>query len=149
MASFPECFPPDHIVELKCDHFCGGLSKHFKAMVAYLKASGNEKMYSDYLWAALEAEKEEAMEPSHHPPVASTSKPRAMSFFLMQKLKGSQSAVTPSAWVAHQEEENADKEECINSEDPDGIEDVTEEFIVCSCQSSEGCSAGLEVLLPL
>ena len=26
-ASFPECFPPDHIAELKCDHFYGGLPK--------------------------------------------------------------------------------------------------------------------------
>ena len=38
-ASFPECFPPDHIAELKCDHFYSGLPKWLKAMVAYLKAS--------------------------------------------------------------------------------------------------------------
>ena len=49
VASFPECFMPDHITELKHDHFCGGLPKWFKAMVAYLKASTNEKTYSDYL----------------------------------------------------------------------------------------------------
>ena len=48
-ASFLECLPPDHITELKHDHFYGGLSKWFKVMVAYLKASGNEKMYSKYL----------------------------------------------------------------------------------------------------
>ena len=37
-ASFPDCFPPDHIVELKRDHFYGGLPKRLKAMVAYLKS---------------------------------------------------------------------------------------------------------------
>ena len=48
-ASFPEYFPPDHIAELKQDHFYRGLPKRVKVMVAYLKASGNEMMYSDYL----------------------------------------------------------------------------------------------------
>ena len=38
-ASFPECFLPDHVTELKCDHFYGGLPQRLKAMVAYLKAS--------------------------------------------------------------------------------------------------------------
>ena len=37
-ASFPDCFPPDHVAELKSDHFYGGLPKQLKAMVAYLKA---------------------------------------------------------------------------------------------------------------
>ena len=64
-VSFPEYFPPEYISELKCDHFYGGLPKWLKAMVAYLKASTNEKTYSDYLQAAREAEKEEAMEPFH------------------------------------------------------------------------------------
>ena len=32
-ASFPEHFPPDHMAELKCDHFYGGLPKCLKAMV--------------------------------------------------------------------------------------------------------------------
>ena len=63
-ASFPEHFPLDHLTELKHDHFYGGLPKWLKAMVDYLKASTNEKTYLDYLWAAREAEKEVAMEPS-------------------------------------------------------------------------------------
>ena len=63
-ASFQEHFPPDHIAELKCDHFYSGLLKWLKAMVAYLKASTNEKTYSDYLWAVRETEKEEVREPS-------------------------------------------------------------------------------------
>ena len=45
MSSFPECFPPDYIAELKHDCFYGGLPKCFKVMVEYLKASSNEKMY--------------------------------------------------------------------------------------------------------
>ena len=51
VASFPECFLLDHITELKHDCFFGGLPKRLKAMVAYLKTSTNEKIYSDYLCA--------------------------------------------------------------------------------------------------
>ena len=77
-----------------------------------------------------EAEKGEAMEPSCNQTTASTSKPKAMNFFPLQKLKGSQPAVTPSAQGAHLEEEGAGKEECAADEDPDGIEGVTKEVIV-------------------
>ena len=63
-ASFPECFPPDCMAELKYDCFFGGLPKWLKAMVAYLKASPWEKTYSDYLCAMREAEKEDSVEPS-------------------------------------------------------------------------------------
>ena len=80
-ASFPEHFPPDHIAELKCDCFYSGLPKWLKAMVAYLKASTSERMYSDYLWAVREAEKEEAMQPSQIQTADSTSKPKMMSSF--------------------------------------------------------------------
>ena len=65
-----------------------GLPKWFKVMVTYLKASTSEKMYSDYLQVAHKDEKEEAMEPSQHPPMASTSKPQVMGFFPLWKLKG-------------------------------------------------------------
>ena len=61
-ASFPECFPPNHVAELKHDHFYGGLPKCLKAMVTYLKASPQEKTYSNYLRAMREAEKEDSME---------------------------------------------------------------------------------------
>ena len=43
-VSFPEHFPLDCVTELKCNHFYNGLPKWLKAMVAYLKASTNEKM---------------------------------------------------------------------------------------------------------
>ena len=82
VVSFQEHFPPDHIAELKHDCFYRGLPKRLKSMVAYLKVSTNEKMYSDYLQAVRKAEKEEAMEPSHSQTTDSTSKPKAMSFFL-------------------------------------------------------------------
>ena len=51
-ASFLDRFPPDQVAKLKHDHFYGRLPKWLKAMVAYLKATPNEKTYSDYLHAA-------------------------------------------------------------------------------------------------
>ena len=80
-VSFLEHFPPDYIAKLKHDHFYSGLPKWLNAMVAYLKASTNEKTYSDYLWAAREAEKEEAMEPSCSQMADNSTKTKAMSFF--------------------------------------------------------------------
>ena len=99
-------------------------------MVAYLKATANEQTYSDYLQMAWEAEKEEIVDTSHSLAMASTSKLIATSFFPLWKLKGSQLAITPSMQMVHLEEKSANKEEGINGEDPDGIEDVTEEFII-------------------
>ena len=71
------------------------------------------------------------MDPSCSQMANSTSKPKMMSFFPLQKLKGTQPARTPTVWVVHLEEESNDKEEGIESEDLDGIEGITEEFIVC------------------
>ena len=130
VASFPECFPPDCIAELKHDCFHGRLPKWLKAMVAYLKASAHEKMNSDYVWAAREAEKEEAMEPSNSQTTGKTSKPKATSFFPLWKLKGIQPTKTCAVRVVHLEEEGSDKEAGAKSEDPDGIDGVTEEFII-------------------
>ena len=127
---FPECFLPVHITELKCDHFYSGLPKRLKAMVAYVKASANEKTYSDYLQAVRETEKEEAMEPSCSQTADSTSKPKVMSFFPLWKLKGTQPTKAPAIWVAHLEEESTNKEEGAESEDPNGIKGITKEFIV-------------------
>ena len=61
-ASFPDCFHPDPVVELKRDHFYGRLSKQLKVMVAYLKVGPQARTYSDYLRAAREAEKEDSIE---------------------------------------------------------------------------------------
>ena len=51
-ASFPDRILPDQVAELKQDCFYGGLPKWLKSVVAYLKATPNEKTYSDYLHAA-------------------------------------------------------------------------------------------------
>ena len=131
-TSFPECFPPDHMAKLKCNCFYGGLPKQLKAMVAYLKASLQEKTYSDYLWAAREAEKEDSMELPQSQTTDNIAKPKVTSFFPLQKLKGTQPAVkTPTMSLVHLEEESAKKDEVVDSEDPDGIDRVMEEFMVC------------------
>ena len=54
-----------------------------------------------------------------------------MSFFPLQKLKGTQPTKTPAVQVAHLDKESANKEEGTESEDPNGTEGITEEFIVC------------------
>ena len=100
-------------------------------MVAYLKASANEKMYCDYLRATSEAEKEKAMEPSCSQTTDKPSKPKATSFFCLQKLKGTQPTKNPAVRVAHLEEEGSDEEAGAKSKDPDGLDGVMEEFIVC------------------
>ena len=58
-ASFPDCFPPDRVVELKKDCFYGRFPKQLKAIVAYLKVGPQVRTYSDYRRAAREAEKED------------------------------------------------------------------------------------------
>ena len=100
-------------------------------MVTYLKATTNKKTYSDCLQAAWEAEKEKMMETSQSLAMASRSKPMATSFFPLQKLKGSQLAVTPSVQMVHLEEKSTNEEEGIDGEDPGGMKSMTDEFIVC------------------
>ena len=133
-ASFPDCFPPDHIAELKRDHFYGGLPKRLKAMVAYLKAGPQVRTYLDYLRAAREAEKEDLIElsrSSRTQPTDGPSKPRTTSFFPLRKLKGSQAFPKKSTVCLVQlEEEDANDAEDPESDDPNGIEGVTEEFMV-------------------
>ena len=134
-ASFPDCFPPNHVTKLKQDHFYNWLPKHLKAMVAYLKASPQEKTYSDYIWAAREAEKEDSMELSQSPQnqtMNNTAKSRTTSFFLLWKLKGNQPAPKMAVvHLAHLEEGSARRDKEVESEDPDSINGVTEEFMVC------------------
>ena len=92
-ASFPDCFPPDRVVELKMDHFYGGLSKWLKVMVAYLKVRPQVRTYSDYLRVAREAKREDSLELSRSSRTQlanGPSKPRTTSFFPLRKLKGNQ-----------------------------------------------------------
>ena len=134
MASFPDRFPPEHVAKLKRDQFYGRLPKRLKAMVAYLKAGPQVRTYSDYLRATREAEKEDSIELSQSPRAPATdgpSKPRATSFFPLRKLKSSQPPTKkPTVLLAQLEEEGADNGKDPESDDPDGIEGVTEEFMV-------------------
>ena len=133
-ASFPDHFPPDLVAQLKRDCFYGGLPKQLKVVVAYLKAGPQVRTYSDYLRAAREAEKEDLIELSWSSRVQvanGPSKPRTTSFFPLRKLKGSQPlSKKPAIHLAQQEEEDADNGEDPESDDPGGIEGLTEEFMV-------------------
>ena len=128
--------------------YLGELPKRFKAMVAYLKVSTNEMIYSDYLWAAREAEKEEAMEPSCSQMADNQPKPKAMSFFSLQKLKGTQPVKTPVVQVAHLRQDSTDKERVLrvptqlNWEQGRGVYGAP-------IQCIEGGSTGWETLLLL
>ena len=103
-------------------------------MVAYLKVGPQVRTYLDYLRAAREAEKEDLIELSQSSRTLATdnpSKPRTTSFFPLRKLKGSQPfPKKPAICLAQLEEEDADDGEDPESVDPDGIEGVTEEFMV-------------------
>ena len=56
-------------------------------MVAYLKVSPQEKIYSNYLRAMREAKKEGSMEPSQSHTLDSTAKPKSTSFFPPAEVK--------------------------------------------------------------
>ena len=121
-ASFPDHFPLECVAGLKRDHFYGGLPKQLKAMVAYLKVGPQVRMYSDYLRAAREAEKEDSIElsqSSRFQMTDSQSKPRTTSFFPLRKLKGNQPlSKKPAVCLAQLEEEDADDSEDPESDDP-------------------------------
>ena len=102
-------------------------------MVAYLKAGPQERTYSDYLRATREAEKEDSIELSGSSRTQATgglSKPRTTSFFPLRKLKGSQPFPKTPAVCLEQLEEDANDGEGPESNDPNGIEAVMEEFMV-------------------
>ena len=92
------------------------------------------RTYSDYLRATREAEKEDSIELSQSPRVPATdglSKLRATSFFPLRKLKGSQPFMKkPTICLAQLEEEGTNDGKDPESNYPDGIEGVTEEFMV-------------------
>ena len=92
------------------------------------------RTYSDYLRATREAEKEDSIELSQSPRAPATdgpSKPMATSFFPLRKLKGIQQFTKkPAIHLAQLEEEGADDGEDPESNDPDGIKGVTDEFMV-------------------
>ena len=91
-------------------------------------------MYSDYLRAAREAEREDSIELSQSSRIQTAdgpSKPRTTRFFPLRKLKGNQPlSRKPAIHLAQLEEEDADDGEDPESDDPGGIEGVIEEFMV-------------------
>ena len=103
-------------------------------MVAYLKVGPQVRTYSDYLRATREAEKEDSIELSWSPRAPATdgpSKPRATSFFPLRKLKSILPFTKkPAIHLAQLEEEGADNGEDLESDNPDGIKGVTDEFMV-------------------
>ena len=133
-ASFPDCFPPDCVAELKRDHFYGRLPKQLKVMVAYLKAGPQVRTYSDYLRAAREAEKEDSIELSQSFRIQTadgTSKQKTTSFFPLRTLKDNQPLYKkPTIHLAQLEEEDADDSEDLESDDPGGSKGVMEESMV-------------------
>ena len=92
------------------------------------------RTYSDYLRASREAEKEDSIELPQGPRTQSADgppKPRTTSFFPMRKLKGNQPLLKkPAVCLAHLEEEDAGDGKDPESDDPGGIEGVTEEFMI-------------------
>ena len=92
------------------------------------------RTYSDYLRAAREAEKEDSIELSwspRAPAIDGPSKLRATSFFPLRKLKGSQPFMKkPAIHLAQLEEEGTNDGKDPESNDPNGIEGVTKEFMV-------------------
>ena len=102
--------------------------------MAYLKVGPQVRTYSDYLRAIREAEKEDSIKLSRSSRIQTAdglSKPRTTSFFPLRKLKGNQPfSKKPALQLAQLEEEDADNGEDPESDDPDGIEGVMEEFMV-------------------
>ena len=91
-------------------------------------------MYSDYLRATREAEKEYSIElsqGSRFQTADGPSKPRTTSFFPLRKLKGNQPpSKKPTIHLAQLEEEDADDGDDLESDDLNGLKGVMEEFMV-------------------
>ena len=103
-------------------------------MVAYLKAGPRVRTYSNYLRATREAEKEDSIElsqGSRFQTADGPSKPWTTSFFPLRKLKGNQPPSKKSTiHLAQLEEEDGDDSDNPESDDPNGLEGVMEEFMV-------------------
>ena len=109
-------------------------SQATEVMVAYLKVGPQVRMYSDYLRAAREAEKDDSIELSQSSRIQTAdgpSKPRTTSFFPLRKLMGNQPlSKKPTICLAQLKEEDADDGEDPESDDPGGIKVVMEEFMI-------------------
>ena len=137
---------------LKRDCFYSGLPKWLKVMVAYLKAGPQVRTYSNYLRTAREAEKEDSIKLSWSSRIQTAdgpSKARTTSFFPLRKLKGNQPfSKKPAVWLV-QLEEDADNGEDPESDDPDGIKGVMEEFMVWLARVVKDAQTDEKCWLPL
>ena len=104
-------------------------------MVAYLKTGPQVRTYSNYLRTAQEVEKEDSMELSCSPRTQATNnapKPWPTSLFPLWKLKDNQpTPKVPAVQLVHLEEESTRGDEDEGNDDSDGIDGVTEEFMLC------------------
>ena len=82
------------------------------------------------LWVAREAEKEEAMEPSCSQTTEKISKPKVTSFFSSMKSEGYPAYQDPNCKRKCIWKKRVPKKRQV-PKDPNGIEGVTGEFIVC------------------
>ena len=100
----------------------------------HLKVGPQVRTYSNSLRATREAEKEDSIKLSQNPRIQVSdglSKPRPTSFFPLRKLRGSQPfPKKPTIQLVQLEEEDTDNGEEPESDDPDGIKGVVEEFMV-------------------
>ena len=71
------------------------------------------------------------MEPSCSHTAGSLARSKATSFFPLRKLKGNQPTKTPAVQLTHLEEEAPNDEEGTDSKDPNGLDGMVEEFMVC------------------
>ena len=111
------------------------------------------RTYSDYLRVAREAEKEDLIELSQSCRIQvakSPSKLRTTNFFPLRKLKGNQPlSKKTTIHLVHLEEEDADNGEDPESDDPGGIEGVTEEFMVQLVRAVNDAQAEEKCCYPL
>ena len=71
--------------------------------------------------------------------IDNTAKPKITSFFPLQKLKGNQPVPKmATVHLAHLEEESTKRDEEVESKDPDGLDGVTEDFLVCLMRAVTG-----------
>ena len=129
IASFLECFPPDHVAELKCDYCYDGLPKWFKVMEACLKGSVMKRCIPIISKQCRRLRRKWWKHPPTHLQPVQISPGQQASFLCGSSKAASQPWPLLHGWHTWRKT-MANKEECIDSEDPDGIKGVMKEFIV-------------------
>ena len=128
-----------------------GCPKDLKQWWLTLKPA-HAKTYSDYLWAAREAEKEESMELSWNPQsqaIDNTAKPKLLVSSLCRGSRGISQYLKQLLCALHTWKRKVPREEEEEIKDPDTINRVTEEFMVCQAWAMKDAQVGGKVLLSL